>query len=153
MSAEKNLQDIINYAIGKEQDAIDFYTEVAEKVKVKTVAEELLKIKAMEEGHKKKLENIDLEKFVASTRKDRDIMDLKIADYVQKDTVTPDMTWQDVLNIAMHREFDAMKLYQNLAQSTSDPAVSELFEQLALDEKEHKLFFEKKWDDDILTEN
>ena len=46
-----------------------------------------------------------------------------------------------------------MQLYTDLAKLTADPQAKQLFENLATEEGKHKLFFEKIWDEDILTDN
>ncbi|MGI5836403.1 MAG: ferritin family protein, partial [Chloroflexota bacterium] len=54
-----SLQGILNFAINKEQEAIDFYTNIADKVKSKSLVEELQKIAAMETGHRDRLKKLD----------------------------------------------------------------------------------------------
>jgi rubrerythrin len=80
-------------------------------------------------------------------------MDLKIADYLVEKQPDESMGWQDVVHIAMQRELASMNLYKNLASKVTDPCAKSLLENLAADEAEHKLFFERIWDEDILAEN
>jgi len=142
---------MLQFAIEKEQEAVDFYQELAQKAKIKSIQEELLKIKAMEEQHRDRLKKFDREMLEKSSPKE--IADLKIADYVVETKVSPDMSWQDIINVAMHRELAAMKLYQTLSQKFSDPEVVKLFQHLASEESAHKLFFEKLWDEEVMKEN
>ncbi len=147
----ETLHSMVQFAIEKEQEAIHFYENLAQKAKVKSIQEELLKIKAMEEQHKEKLKRFDLEILEKSTPKK--MLDLKIADYVVETKVSVEMSWQDIINVAMHRELAAMKLYQVLSQRLSDPKVVQFFQHLASEESAHKLFFEKLWDEEVLKEN
>lgn len=145
------LQEIVRFAIQKEQEAIDFYTGIAARMKPESLAEELRKIAAMEVQHRERLERLDLATFVATPHKKA--MDLKIADYLVAPEPTPGMTWQDILNVAMHRELASMKLYDDLAKLVDEPAAQSLFHNLAAEESNHKLFFERIWDEEVLLEN
>lgn len=147
----KKIDKTIQFAIDKEQEAIDFYTDLAGKVKIPAVADELRKLAQMEMGHREKLKNLDVEAFIAQPAKQQ--KDLKIADYTVKSEVHPDMSWQDIITVAMHRELAAVNLYTDLAALVEDPAVKRLFENLAAEEQKHKLYLETLWDQDVMKEN
>lgn len=146
-----NIRSIIAFAIGKEQEAADFYTGLAARVKSAAVVEELRRMAQMELGHKARLENINAERLASSEAVE--VRDLKIADYTVSALPGPDMTWPDIVNIAMHRELAAANLYGDLAAIVDDAAVKRLFENLAAEEKRHKLYLETIWDQDIMKEN
>ncbi len=148
---KQQLQEIIDFAIQREQDAADFYRDLARRVNNKTIAKELLDFAEIEMGHKRKLQNLDLEKAVSKTPKE--VMNLKIVDYMVKQEPKPDMDWQDVIAIAMQREIKSMELYRDLAQQVEDPEVKNLLENLSAEEAEHKLYFERLWDEEVLLEN
>lgn len=145
------LQDILGFAVSKEQEAIDFYTDLAGKVKTKSLVEELLKIAAMETGHRDRLKNIDVASIVGGAPKK--VADMKIADYLVAQEPTKGMTWQDILTIAMHRELASQKLYTDLSARVEDPIARQLFENLAGEEAGHKRYFEQIWDEEILIWN
>ena len=147
----EDLEAIIAFAIDKEQEAIDFYTDLENKVKAVEVAEELLKMAEMERGHKKKLEDIDISKLAATPI--TEVKDLKLADYTVDAVITPEMNWADVINVAMHREFAAAKLYEDLAGMVSDTTTKQVLTNLMHEEKKHKLFLESVWDQEVLKEN
>lgn len=147
----EDIDSIIQFAIDKEQEAIDFYTKLAGRVKFEAVAEELLKLASMERGHKEKLKNLDLDSFISSSVSQT--KDLKIADYMVKALVTPEMSWQDVLNVAMHRELASVNLYQDLAVQVGDPTIKRLFEGLAGEEQKHKNYLETLWDQEVMKDN
>lgn len=146
-----DLQEIINFAIAKEQEAVDFYNDLASRVKTKSLADELLKIAGMEIGHRERLKNMDAVAFAGSAPKK--IADMKIADYLVAEEPTNGMTWQDILNIAMHRELAAMKLYTDLAARVENVTAQQLFEKLAAEESGHKRYFEQIYDEEILIWN
>jgi len=142
------LKTIIDFAIDKEQEAVDFYNGLATKVKVEAIAKEIRNIAKMEEGHRERLKNIDVVEAAQTPAKP--VMDLKIADYLVEREPTPDMTWQEILQIAMRRELSSMNLYTDLSKLVTDPVSRQLFENLVEEERAHKLYFEKIWDEEIL---
>ncbi len=145
------LQEIIDFAIAKEQEAIDFYNDLANRTRPLSLAEELRKLAAMEAQHKLRLQTLDM--TVASTLPAQKVTNLKIADYLVAQEPGPGMTWKDILTIAMHRELASMNLYTDLARIVEDAGARQLFENLAAEEATHKLFFERTWDEEILIEN
>lgn len=145
------LQDIINFAIKREDEAAKFYDNLSKKVTDKTLKQELVKLKAVEEGHSKRLQNLDLNAIEEDFGKK--VMDLKIAKYIVAKEPSEDMQWEDLLTIAMQREATAMELYNDLAMRTSNQAAKKLFESLANEEASHKLYFEKQWDEGVMREN
>ncbi len=147
----EQLQGYVQFAIQKEQEAIDFYSEIAGRVKAKGLAAELREIAAMEVKHRERLKGIDL--GTLTTVSVKRAPDMKIADNMVAMEPSPNMSWQDVLNIAMHRELDSIRLYSDLANWVDNPAARQLFENLAAEETKHKLFFERTWDEEILLEN
>lgn len=147
----EEITGVLTFAIDKEQEAIDFYTDLASRVKLPAVAEELRRFASMEEGHKKKLQHVDVDAFVAS--KPAEVRDLKVADYTVNAIPTADMTWPDIVNIAMHREMAAVRLYKDLASQVDNEAIKNVFENLAAEEQKHKLYLETIWDEDVMKEN
>jgi len=145
------LRDIIDFAVEKEQEAMDFYNEHAEKVKEKSIAEELRKMALMEKGHRDRLKNLDVEAASQNVKKSGE--NLKIADYLVEIEPGPDMSWQNAIQIAMKRELAAMNLYTDLAKLVSDPMAKQMFKNLSAEEGSHKLYWEKIWDEEVLKDN
>ncbi len=145
----EEIQNIIDFAIEKEKEAAGFYHDLAGKVKLKALAEELRGIAAMEEAHRQRLEKMDIAAAVGSPPKQ--VVDLRIADYVVEKKPSPDMSWQDILSIAMHRELASINLYTDLEKLVTDHWAKRLFQNLAAEERGHKLFFEKIYDDEVLV--
>jgi rubrerythrin len=63
------------------------------------------------------------------------------------------MDYQSALILAMKQEKAAFRLYTDLAASTDDEKVRDLFLGLAQEEAKHKLRFEVEYDDDFLRDN
>ncbi len=144
-------KEIIDFAIAKEQEAVDAYTAASEMVKRSNVKETLLGLAKQEEGHKRKLESIEPGKV--SQAHIEKVPDLKIADYTDNAEITANMDYQEVLIVAMKREEKAHNLYAALASNTSDEDLKQLFEVLAREEARHKLALEKEYDDHVLSSN
>ena len=144
--------EIIQFAINSEQKAHDFYIELADKVKSKEMRETLFQFADEELIHKQKLSNIIIG-TEASGIKVSEVEDLKIGDYLVDKEPHQDMSYQDILIIAMKKEKKAFKLYNDLANRISDSNLKAIFYNLAQEEAKHKLRFEIEYDEKILTEN
>ena len=148
---KREFDEIVQFAIDSEQEAVDAYTTASEMVKRKNVKEMLTGLAQQEQMHKAKLQSIDRERV--GTAAIVEVPDLRIADYTDDVTVTPDMDYQDILVVAMKREEKAHNLYSTLASKTDDAELRKLFEFLAAEEAGHKLALEKEYDEHVLTEN
>lgn len=147
----QTVDEILDFAIEKEQEASDFYTDLAGRVdrpSMKTVFEGFAR---EEQGHKRKLETVKSGKRLLSAEKK--IRDLKIGDHLVEIEVKENLTYQEALIIAMKAEKNAYILYSDLASATDDAELQELLLGLAQEEAKHKLRFEVEYDDQILTEN
>ena len=147
----KLFDEVVAFAIEKEQQAADDYSAASKTVKRAHLKSMLLEFAAQEEAHKRKLESIDRERVAEAAIVD--IPDLRIADFRDSAELTPDMDYQDLLTLAMKREEKAHNLYATLASKSREPELRRLFELLAQEEARHKLALEKEYDDHILTEN
>ena len=149
--ALSNADELLDFAIQGEQEAHDFYIDLADRVE-RPAMKKLLKQFAKEEaGHKKKLESI--KKGSRSFPYADDVVDLKIADYLVEVEPTGDLTYQEALILAMKREKAAFRLYTDLAALTADKDLKLVFRSLAQEEAKHKLRFELEYDDKVLSEN
>jgi rubrerythrin len=146
-----NLEEILDFAIAGEQEAHDFYLDLAKKVERPGMEGLFTQFAREELGHKAKLENI--KKGARSFAPAKKVMDLKIGDYLVDVDPTATLTYQNALILAMKRERAAFRLYTDLAAHSEDPEVKQIFEGLAQEEAKHKLRFEVEYDDMILTEN
>ena len=147
----KEVDDILDFAIKNEQDAVDFYNELADKTTKPWVSEIFRDYAKEEMGHKAKIEAIKAGKKLKPV--ENKILDLKIADYLVDIETTPDMDYQSALVVAMKREKAAFRLYSAIAAQMDNDELRDLFSLLAQEEAKHKLRFEIEYDEHILTEN
>lgn len=143
--------EIVQFAIDGEQEAIDAYTTASEVVSRGNVKAMLLGLARQEEMHKKRLQSIDRERIAEAAIVN--VPDLKIADYMDDVTISAGMDYQDILAVAMKREQRAHNLYKALASNAGDGELKKLFELLAQEEAGHKLALEKEYDEHVLTDN
>ena len=151
MKEIKTMEEILNFAINAEQEAVDFYNGLAVRAKNEQMKKVFTDFAMEEMKHKSRLLGIRESGTFRMT--DEKVQDLKIADYLDNVKATPEMTYQDALIVAMKKEKNAFRLYLFLSESTEDPAMKELFLSLAQEEAKHKLRFEVEYDEFILREN
>lgn len=146
-----SVDEVLDFAIAREQEAHDMYMDLAGKVDRPAMSKIFEQFANEELGHKAKLEHVKAGgKLKPAEGK---IQDLKIADYTIEIQPREGMSYQEALLIAMQAEKRAYMLYNELAGQTTDPALVELFQGLAQEEAKHKLRFEIEYDENILTEN
>lgn len=148
---ETRFSEIIDFAIQKEQEAVDTYSMAAEMVKRSNVRDMLMSLARQEEGHKRQL--LKIQAGESSWARVDDLPDLKIADYADSVEISPAMDYQDVLTVAMKREEKAHNLYTMLASNATEPELKQLFQNLAHEESRHKLALEREYDEHVLTDN
>ena len=144
--------DVLDFAMGREQEAVEFYTDLATKVKMPAMKAVFEQFAKEEQGHKARLTKIK-EGKTTKTKSKGPIVDLKISDYVVDEEPSPNMTYQAALILAMKKEKAAFRLYTSLAEITEDSAIKQVLLELAQEEAKHKLRFEIEYDENILTEN
>lgn len=147
----ENIDQILDFAMQSEQEAVDFYTQLAEQASNKEM-EDIFKQFAKEEmGHKSRIMNIkESGQFTVPEKK---VTDLKIADYTVDVQPHPNMKYDEALVVAMKKEKAAFKLYNDLANRAPDQNMKNLFLSLAQEESKHKLRFELEYDDFVMREN
>ena len=148
----KSIEEILDFAIEREDDAARFYLEVAEKID-KPALQQTFKDFAKEE-YKHKAMIQDMKKGKTTEFIEEKVLDLKISDLVEDvPSLDIDFDYQKVLILAMKREKGAYILYTNLANMSDNPDVKNIFKILAQEEAKHKLFFEVEYDNIYYMEN
>ena len=151
MEKFKNIDDVLDFAMKSEQEAVDFYNQLASTMQNQEMKDTFLQFAKEEVGHKARLQKIKDERLFDLS--DEKVQDLKISDYVVNVKPTPDMKYADALVLAMKKEKAAFKLYTNLAERTENPEIKAVFQNLAVEESKHKLRFELEYDEYVMREN
>ena len=150
MTKEK-FNEVIDFAIQGEKDAVVFYQELQTKSKFKAQKKMLKEYEDMEKGHVIVLENI--RKRGMQNIAVKEVTNLNISEYLVDVEPSADMDYQDILIVAMKKEEQAQKLYTNMAGNFPSTELETLFLKLAAEEAEHKLQFETLYDEHVLKEN
>ncbi len=151
MSKTQSYEEVLQYAIEREQEAQRDYEAAATMAKEPTMRAALLEMAAQERGHEAKLRGLDVAKFLKKAT--MPVPSLDIAEYVVAGEFNPGMTYPELLSLAMQREKASYRLYTDLARITPDPDAAALFKALAQEEARHKLTFEVEYDTHVLQEN
>jgi len=143
-------QEILEFAIFRENEAYNFFLALADRVKDQKIRKLLEDLAAEEIEHKAKLE---LEIIKTGRTVSTDLEPPRPAsDYILTDDPLPlDMDYRDVLLLGMEKEEAAFRTYVNLIANVQDEHSREVLLALAEEEVKHKLRFETEYN--ALTKN
>jgi len=143
-----NIDEILDYAISKEEEAAALYTDLAKRAERPGMREAFLEFAKEEEGHKNHLESVKAGALPALTV--RQVQGLGIAEHLATPELTATMTYAESLAFVIKAEQAAHELYIDLAETTDDPNLAAVFTALASEEARHKRRFELEYDEVVL---
>jgi rubrerythrin len=145
------VDEILDFAIDQEQQASDFYRDLAGRAEKAGMRETLLDFSEEEKRHKQLL--ISVKEGDHELTPEQEVLNLKISDYLVEIEATDDISYQDALIIAMKREKAAYELYSDMAAKVPESNLKNVLLGLAKEESKHKLFFESEYDERVLRDN
>ncbi len=148
----QSFDELIDFAIKQEDEAVAFYSEWAGKVTDNAVKQTLLEFAQQERGHKARLEEVK-RKGGFGKGAVKSVRDIQVSDYLVDVTPSPSMTFQEALVLAMKKEKAAFRMYNDLAGRAESKELQDAFLALAREEASHKLGFELADDDLVYQEN
>lgn len=151
MDEFNSVDQVLDFAVEREEEAAGFYADLAGKMEKPWMKEVFEQFAREEMGHKAKLLAIKEGKRMLPA--ERKVLDLKMADYLVADEPQGEMDYQQALILAMKKEKAAFKLYTHLAEKVDDADLKATLMGLAQEEAKHKLRFEVEYDDVIMSEN
>jgi len=152
MEQKQNYAEILAFAINNEQEAIDLYTDMANRTQSPSGKILFKELAEMARGDRSKLEAPDLGRFSSQDIKPPE--NLKISDYLVDVELKPDSSYQDILIFAAKQEQAVFELYTDLSGVyISTPEIKQMFEVLAQEEAYHKLKLEREYDDVVYKED
>jgi len=151
MEQWNSVDEVLDFAIAREEEAAQFYTGLAAKADKDWMKKLFEEFSREEMGHKAKLQGIKEGKLLVPVAKK--VVDLKIADYLVDVDPQGELDYQQTLIVAMKKEKAAFKLYTDLAAQADSEELKQTFLALAQEEAKHKLRFELEYDEHILQEN
>ena len=133
-----NLKELIDKAIAREVEAFEFYTKLGNKVK-DNVAKDALKFLASEEKkHKEFLESYRDGKTGSAGLRMTEVIDYKIAQYMDKPDIEKNLDTKDVYLVAAHREQNSYEFYKGLSEVQPAGEVKDVLLRMANEEMKHK---------------
>jgi rubrerythrin len=143
----KSIEDIIDYAVEKEEEAVAFYTEISQKETFSGARQTFEEFAQEEKKHAAMLRDFSADKGKMADYTYEWIPDMKRSDYLVDIEYEPGMHYTEILRLAMKREEQALKLYNELAGKTEADDFIKLFQLLAQEEAKHKRVLETIYDD------
>jgi rubrerythrin len=144
------IEDIISFARDKEKESIQFYEDLARKIENPVLKETILAMADQERKHEKLLRGLTPKNIQALTGPS--LPDMKISSYLVDVEPSKDLSYQEILIIAMKREEKSYALYSDLEARAADIATRKIFNLLKGEELRHKTTLEKEYEGRVLWE-
>ena len=135
---EKRVSDIIEIAIKREEEAYDFYMDILSKVIDAGVKDTLRFVAGEEVKHKAFLVKYRDGAFGAQALRMSDVIDYKIAEYLEESDIDEQSKPEDVYLVASHRELRSHHFYTELANLHAEGELREMLLKMANEELKHK---------------
>jgi len=142
-----SVDEILKFAIDREEEAVAFYSSLAKEAKRASLKEIFVNFSKEEEKHVALLSDISGNKSKIDSYQFKKITDLKISDYMVETEYKEGMPMPEILKVAMKKEEKAVKLYSMLADQTDNKDAKKVFMILVQEESKHKLGLESMYDD------
>ncbi|HOK38544.1 MAG: ferritin family protein [Bacteroidales bacterium] len=137
------INDIIDFAISREQRSIEFYSRLAEDAPNTELKNVFLVLINEETKHKELLGKIKRQKNFKINSED--LEKLEIATNVFDDNANEDsLSLKDAMLIGIRRETASYNLYKKLSEASDNEEIKNIFEALSKEEMKHKQRFEKE---------
>ena len=135
---EKKIAAVIDMAIEREVEAYNFYQDLSKEVEDPTAKESLQFLSNEEKKHKEFLEKYRQGGLGPEGLRMTEVVDYKIAEYLDKPDIKKNMESKDVYLVAAHRELNSYNFYQSLANMHPDGNAKAVLMRMANEEKKHK---------------
>ena len=134
-------EDIINFAIAREQYACELYKSMAKREVYSNVAQLCEQLAAEELRHKQKLQ----QDFMMAGQT---VLPMELSEYVvHSEQKTIFMDCQEFLAFAVKKEEKSVKFYKEMAEEATEAQYKNIFLNLAIEEEKHKEALQKKLED------
>jgi len=138
MVTQLTVQVILEKAIEKEIESQQLYGDLSRKVTEAAAKDAFARLKREEEGHEELLRRYLRGELGEGGLKKEQVLDYKIAEYLEQPELTPGMGLSEVFLVAANREKASHEFYLSLARVHPAGRVRSLLEQLAAQELGHK---------------
>jgi rubrerythrin len=152
LETAETFDKIMAFAVGEKEKAYDFYTKLAQKVKHPSTRKTFVKFAAEELRQRERLLKMKSDGQIPPMAGEP--ADLRITDYVTAEVVLrSELDTREALLIAIKTAQAAQRMYLDLAEKATDPAMQVVFRSLAVEEAEHKVVLETEYDDRVFKQN
>lgn len=135
---DKSVSEIIDLAIQREEEAYDFYMDIHNKLEDPSVKDTIEFIAGEEKKHKAFLVGYREEKYGPGALRMTEVVEYKIAEYLEEPEITEDASSQEVYLVAAHRESKSHKFYTELANLHAQGELKTMLLKMANEELKHK---------------
>mgnify|MGYP003775616483 CR=1 FL=1 len=143
----QSVEEIVRFAIDKEQEAIDFYEDASTQESYSGAKQAFEDFAKEERKHKSLLEGLLTGETKLSEYKFEWITDIKRSNYIEDMEYEKGMVYPDILRLAMKREEKSLQLYRDLSEKTDNAELLKVLKLLRQEEAKHKLALETLYDD------
>lgn len=141
-------EEIVGFALDKEKEAMLFYEDLAKQVDDPVMKESLLSMANEEQKHARLIRGLTPKDIILGPGPSE--ADLKIGNYLVEVRPSRDLSYQELLIIAIKREEKSLLLYSDLEKRAADAATRNLFVLLKGEEMKHKTRLEREYEERIL---
>jgi len=138
MTEPHSIEEILLFAMQKEEASYCFYTDMAASARDPQTAKLFNEIAQDEIRHRQQL-LLELMKVGRVVDTTQDWTERSAADYVVEGELPRDLTLPEALQLAQSKEHASYRLYVDLIRLTKDQQAMEVFMALAEEEIRHKL--------------
>ena len=142
-----SFEEIIQFAIEKEKEAMAFYEEASRQEPYSGGRETFDAFAQEEKKHQGLLEGFLKGEKSIGDYKFEWIPDMKRSNYMVDIPYEKGMPYAEMLRLAMKREEKSLALYNDLQAKADEAEVVKLFKMLSQEEAKHKLKLETLYDD------
>jgi rubrerythrin len=135
---QKTVADILDMAIAREEAAYEFYMDIDGKVEDAGVKDTVRFIAGEEKKHKAFLLGYREGNFGPEALRMSEVVDYKVAEYLEEPEIAKDSRRQDVYLVAAHRESRSHQFYTELADMHKESDLKTMLQKMAREELKHK---------------
>ena len=135
---DKQFSEVIDLAIQREEEAYDFYMDIFKKLEDPSIKDTVEFIAKEEKKHKAFLVNYRKGDYGPDALRMTDVVEYKIAEYLEEPEITKETKREDVYLIASHRELRSHQFYTGLAKIHDQGDLKEMLLKMANEELKHK---------------
>ncbi|RTZ96693.1 MAG: rubrerythrin [Deltaproteobacteria bacterium] len=145
----ENLEEIFDFAIKLEQEAVKFYEDTAKEESMSGTKQMLNEMAEEERKHERLLKEMKSKGIVKGMDryKFKWIPDIKRSNFLVDVEYEKGMAYNEILLVAMKKEEKALALYNDLLKRAEGEEAKKLFKIMCQEEARHKLKFETLYDD------